>query len=115
MCEEEIIKCAEFLGNRKDETTVKIDNDFYDERDIWKGLLDLYNKEKEKNSELEELLENSISKDKIRKTIEEIKDLLKQIDYHDIKDKNEREFYKTQYMQYVVARNILQGLLEDNV
>ena len=109
MCEEEIIKCAEFLGNRKDETTVKIDNDFYDERDIWKGLLDLYNKEKEKNTF------GVISKDKIRKTIEEIKDLLKQIDYHDIKDKNEREFYKTQYMQYVVARNILQGLLEDNI
>lgn len=67
-----------------------------DDRDKYK---DLYNKEK----------------DKIRKTIEEIKELLKQIDYHDIKDKNEREFYKTQYMQYVVARNILQGLLEDNI
>lgn len=82
MCEEEIIKCAEFLGNRKDETTVKIDNDFYDERDIWKGLLDLYNKEKEKNKEieyikscfdfaLEQQLSNYISKDKLRKFIKE--------------------------------------------
>ena len=60
MSEEEIIKCAEFLGNRKDETTIKIDNDFYDERDIWKGLLDLYNKEKEKNTF------GVVSKDKIK-------------------------------------------------
>ena len=65
MSEEEIIKCAEFLGNRKDETTVKIDNDFYDERDIWKGLLDLYNKEKEKNTF------GVVSKDKLRKFIKE--------------------------------------------
>lgn len=68
MCEEEIIKCAEFLGNRKDETTVKIDNDFYDERDIWKGLLDLYNKEKEKNKSLEQ--ENSFLKMMYRGTDE---------------------------------------------
>lgn len=46
MSEEEIIKCAEYLGNREDETVIKINNEFYDERDIWKGLLDLYNKEK---------------------------------------------------------------------
>ena len=65
MSEEEIIKCAEFLGNRKDETTVKIDNDFYDERDIWKGLLDLYNKEKGKNTF------GVVSKDKLRKFIKE--------------------------------------------
>ena len=94
MCEEEIIKELESLS--PSETAII-------------GILDLYNKEKEKNTF------GVISKDKIRKTIEEIKDLLKQIDYHDIKDKNEREFYKTQYMQYVVARNILQGLLEDNI
>jgi hypothetical protein len=50
MSEEEIIKCAEYLGNREDETVIKIDNEFYDERDIWKGLLDLYNKEKEEKA-----------------------------------------------------------------
>ena len=98
-----------------------------DDRDKYK---DLYNKEKEKNELIKfdgsEFIKDSkgnlhivtggvISKDKIRKTIEEIKELLKQIDYHDIKDKNEREFFKKQYMQYVVARNILQGLLEDNI
>lgn len=128
MCEKEIIKCAEFLGNREDETTVKIDNDFYDERDIWKGLLDLYNKEKEKNiifkrstiitdikrhgieinmsadrlvneyllekiknSELEELLENSISKDKII----------------DLLDKYKNEHF--------IAKVDLKSILEDNV
>ena len=88
-----------------------------DDRDKYKNALI---KRIEYCNELEkDLFENCsnyvVSKDKIRKTIEEIKELLKQLDYHDIKDKNEREFYKTQYMQYVVARNILQGLLEDNI
>lgn len=61
MIEEEIIKCAKFLGNRKDETTVKIDNDFYDERDIWKGLLDLFKKYENEHfipkAEIQKLLE----------------------------------------------------------
>lgn len=121
----------------------KVSGDIYtqDELNAIGELLDLYNKEKQLRKELiddrdkykndlikrieycneleKDLFENCsnyvVSKDKIRKTIEEIKELLKQIDYHDIKDKNEREFYKKQYMQYVVARNILQGLLEDNI
>lgn len=126
MCEEEIIKELESLS--PSETAII-------------GILDLYTKEKQLRKELiddrdkyknalikrikycneleKDLFENCsnyvVSKDKIKKEIEEIKEILKQLDYHDIKDKNEREFYKTQYMQYVVAKNILQGLLEDNV
>ena len=107
MSEEEIIKCAEFLGNRKDETTVKIDNDFYDERDIWKGLLDLYNKEKEKNKEieyikscfdfaLEQQLSNYISKDKLRKFIKE------------------DSFEETYNFETISKKNLLK-FLEDNV
>ena len=90
MCEEEIIKCAEFLGNRKDETTVKIDNDFYDERDIWKGLLDLYNKEKEKNTF------GVVSKDKLRKFIKE------------------DSFEETYNFETISKKNLLK-FLEDNV
>ena len=107
MSEEEIIKCAEFLENRKDETTVKIDNDFYDERDIWKGLLDLYNKEKEKNKEieyikscfdfaLEQQLSNYISKDKLRKFIKE------------------DSFEETYNFETISKKNLLK-FLEDNV
>lgn len=88
-----------------------------DDRDKYKNALI---KRIEYCNELEkDLFENCsnyvVSKDKIREEIEEIKQILIKLDYHDIKDKNEREFYKTQYMQYVVARNILQGLLEDNI
>lgn len=61
----------------------------------------------------EYIRKNYIHKDKIIKTIQEIEELLKQIDYHNIKDKEERQFYKNQYMQYITARNILKGLLEE--
>jgi len=88
-----------------------------DDRDKYKNAL--IKRIKYCNELEKDLFENCsnyvVSKDKIRKEIEEIKQILIKLDYHDIKDKNEREFYKTQYMQYVVARNILQGLLEDNV
>ena len=88
-----------------------------DDRDKYKNAL--IKRIKYCNELEKDLFENCsnyvVSKDKIREEIEEIKQILIKLDYHDIKDKNEREFYKTQYMQYVVARNILQGLLEDNV
>ena len=58
-------------------------------------------------------LNGFISKNKIEDKIKEIDELLPSIDYHDIKDKQEREFYKKEYMQYVTTKNALQELLEE--
>jgi hypothetical protein len=87
-------------------------------------ILDLYNKEKEKNRTLEELLQgrlfelynyykdlagcyqaNSIGKDKIKAKIEELKDLNSKFSQRVIKAK---ELYLTELVQ-----NILKELLEE--
>ena len=74
MSEEEIIKEIIFMAKWFPKLNL------IKERQAIQGLLDLYNKEKEKyifekvaKEEVEELLEDSISKDKIREKIEEYK------------------------------------------
>lgn len=73
------------------------------------GLLDLYNKEKEKyifekvaKEEVEELLEDSISKDKIREKIKDLEDNM-------ILFTNDKE----KFNRYKYARDILEKLLEE--
>ena len=55
--------------------------------------------------------EESIPKAVVEEQIGKINELLPDIDYHDIKDKQEREYYKKEYMKYITVRNYLQGLL----
>lgn len=52
-------------------------------------------------------------RNKIREKIKEINKLLPDIDYRDIKDKQEREYYKKEYYKVVAERNILQNLLKE--
>lgn len=56
---------------------------------------------------------NTIGRGKIREKIEEINKLLPDIDYRDIEDKKEREYYKKEYYKAVAERNILQNLLKE--
>lgn len=54
-----------------------------------------------------------IHKDKIRELIEELNKLLPDIDYRDIKDKQEREYYKKEYHKVVAQINVLENLLKE--
>lgn len=56
--------------------------------------------------------EESIPKAVVEEQIGKINELLPDIDYHDIKDKQEREYYKKEFMKYITVRNYLQGLLK---
>lgn len=58
--------------------------------------------------------ENYISKQKIKDKIEELNKLLADIDYKDITDKQEREFYKKEYYQVVAQIIVLKGLLGES-
>ena len=60
---------------------------------------------------LKYIKEESISKAVVEEQINKINELLLDIDYHDIKDKEEREYYKKEFMKYITVRNYLQGLL----
>lgn len=60
---------------------------------------------------LKYIKEESIPRAVVEEQINKINELLPDIDYHDIKDKQEREYYKKEYMKYITARNYLQGLL----
>lgn len=55
-----------------------------------------------------------ISKEKIRGLIGELDKELIEIDYHDIKDKDEREYYKNVYFQVVAQKNILLRIIGDD-
>ncbi|MBO7695813.1 MAG: hypothetical protein J6T10_24545 [Methanobrevibacter sp.] len=55
-----------------------------------------------------------ISKEKIRGLIGELDKELIEIDYHDIKDKDEREYYKKVYFQVVAQKNILLRIIRDD-
>ena len=50
---------------------------------------------------------------KIKDKIEELNKLLADIDYKDIEDKQEREFYKKEYYQVVAQLKVLGELLEE--
>lgn len=56
--------------------------------------------------------EESIPIAVVEEQIGKINELLPDIDYHDIKDKQEREFYRKEFMKYMTVRNYLQGLLK---
>lgn len=75
--------------------------------DMIQGLLDLYNKEKEKNKKCEyyemvadELYKNSISKDKIKNKIEDLEDNM-------ILFTNDKE----KFNRYKYARDVLEKIL----
>ena len=52
-----------------------------------------------------------ISKAVVEEKIEKLNEILIGLDYHDIEDKEEREFYKKEYGKYVCVRNEVQELL----
>ena len=60
---------------------------------------------------LKYIKEESIPIAVVEEQIGKINELLPDIDYHDIKDKEEREYYKKEFMKYITVRNYLQGLL----
>lgn len=60
---------------------------------------------------LKYIKEESIPRAVVEEKIEELNEILIGLDYHDIEDKEEREFYKKEYMKYVCARNEVQGIL----
>lgn len=60
---------------------------------------------------LKYIKEESIPKTVVEEQINKINELLPDIDYHDIKDKQEREYYKKEFMKYITVKNYLQGLL----
>ena len=60
---------------------------------------------------LKYIKEESIPRAVVEEQIGKINELLPDIDYHDIKDKQEREYYKKEFMKYITVRNYLQGLL----
>ena len=47
----------------------------------------------------------------VKEKIKEIDEILKGIDYHDIEDKQEREFYQKEYMKQICAKYALQEIL----
>ena len=63
-------------------------------------------------SDIETTFKNFVSKDKIRELIEKLNKLLPDIDYRDIKDKQEREYYKKEYHKVVAQINVLKNLLK---
>lgn len=77
------------------------------------AFMNEYHKRVQERIDIEQELKDSISKDKIREKIEEINKLLPDIDYRDIEDKQEREYYKKEYYKVVAERNILQNLLKE--
>ena len=60
---------------------------------------------------LKYIKEESIPIAVVEEQIGKINELLLDIDYYDIKDKEEREYYKKEFMKYITVRNYLQGLL----
>lgn len=52
-------------------------------------------------------------RNKIRELIEELNKLLPDIDYRDIKDKQEREYYKKEYHKVFAQINVLENLLKE--
>lgn len=57
--------------------------------------------------------DNFINKQVIRNKIEELRKHLKDVDYHDIEDSEERKFYKKEYMQTLMQIQVLNELLEE--
>ena len=55
-----------------------------------------------------------IYKPKVKDKIEKLHKLLADIDYKDIEDKQEREFYKKEYYQVVAQIKVLQELLDES-
>lgn len=72
------------------------------EKEIWQKAIDTI---------INYIKEESISIAVVEEQIGKINELLPDIDYHDIKDKQEREYYKKEFMKYITVRNYLQGLL----
>ena len=58
--------------------------------------------------------ENYITIQKVKDKIEELNKLLADIDYKDITDKQEREFYKKEYYQVIAQIIVLKGLLGES-
>ena len=58
--------------------------------------------------------EESIPRAVVEEKIEELNEILIGLDYHDIEDKEEREFYKKEYMKYVCTRNEVQEILKES-
>ena len=54
----------------------------------------------------------TVGKKRIRDKIKELEEHLKDVDYHDIKDTAERNFYKKEYMQTFMQIQVLNSLLE---
>lgn len=71
----------------------------------------IYQDYQDLGKEYHKLQEESISKAVVEEQIGKINELLPDINYHDIKDKQEREYYKKEFMKYITVRNYLQGLL----
>ena len=55
-----------------------------------------------------------IYKPKVKDKIEKLHKLLADIDYKDIEDKQEREFYKKEYYQVVAQIKVLKELLDES-
>lgn len=115
MSEEKLInKIKEIIEVDKN---AKIISSIYEEvflRDYLQGLLDLYNKEKEKNEILEDTLNNSIdirkywiSKDKIREKIKELNDEF------DERNSREEDFNYNYGDEYAFVVEKLKELLEE--
>lgn len=71
---------------------------------ILQNELDLTNADK---------INNYIPVQKIKDKIKELNKLLTDIDYKDIEDKQEREFYKKEYYQVVAQIKVLKELLKE--
>lgn len=66
----------------------------------------------QQNERLTKEFSNVILVQKVKDKIEELNKLLADIDYKDVEDKQEREFYKKEYYQVVAQIIVLKGLLE---
>lgn len=89
--------------------------------EILEILLNLIEKLQKENKKLREYYEEQnevnakfIPIQKTKNKIAELNNLLADIDYKDIEDKQEREFYKKEYYQVVAQIKVLQELLDES-
>ena len=116
---EEEKKVIEYSKNCLMKITLGMDSEF--DVNILDTLLNIIEKLQKENEKLREYYEEQnevnakfIPVQKVKDKEEELNKLLADIDYKDVEDKQEREFYKKEYYQVVAQIIVLKGLLEES-
>lgn len=85
----------------------------YEEAQAIEHILSDYKRLREYYEEQNEVNAKFIAVQKVKDKIEELNKLLADIDYKDVEDKQEREFYKKEYYQVVTQIKVLKELLKE--